>query len=568
MNETAYERVIRLLREQGCKVVERGGNRASATCPHHEDHNPSMGVTDRGDRVLIACMAGCDTRDIVADLGITLADLFNEPPTYDRPVRYVYDNGRVAKRWYRDGKKAFAQDNADRPSVLYHAGRLADTPDHRHVFLVEGEEDVHTLEANGIVATTAPQGADSFHKVDVTPLSGRLVVCVVDRPTKPGDVSGDKWAAQVQAKLDGVVKAFRFVQAARGKDATDHFAAGLNEGDFEPYLPPLADTEPESKRVARLRSVTYRRSELAKVRPSGWLVRGVLTRASLTLLAGKFGTYKSFVSIALAASVATGRPFLGHEVDEVGPVIYIAAEGLSGVRGRFEAWEAAHNNGIAIPDDRLIIVGTAVNLGKAEDVDYLRDLCGQSAAVMTVWDTLHRCSPGVDENSSQETGQVVETLASLREEFDCAQTVNHHTGHSGTRARGSSALEDDFDNTWVIKLGGDGEDRSADNQRTMEHRKVKDGELSPPVPLGLTSVGESAYVDRTVPPAPRSWLVTKAYAARLDEAGAPRNLGRDKVTALLKELGVVDRLDHNTASAIATLRKSKDYVPSTLSADV
>jgi hypothetical protein len=254
MNETAYARVIRALREHG-KRIDEGWRRdqVTAQCPAHDDNNPSLGVSDRGDRALIVCRSnGCDNRDIVAALDLTMADLFNEPPTYNKPIRYVYDDGRIVKRSYKpDGKKTLPQENTEGTPTLYHASRLADVPEGRYVYLVEGEEDVHTLEANGIIATTAPMGAGNFDLVDVSPLVGKLVVCVVDR-----DKKGDTWATLVDGKLSGVAKAYRFVRAKVGNDTSDHFAAGLNEADFEPYEPPTVsgDTvQPERSRRVDLK---------------------------------------------------------------------------------------------------------------------------------------------------------------------------------------------------------------------------------------------------------------------------------------------------------------------------
>lgn len=341
-----------------------------------------------------------------------------------------------------------------------------------------------------------------------------------------------------------------------------------NYFDGHAAVVPADVPERRATRLARLASHTHQRSELNRMPKPSWLVDGVMTRASLTLLSGKFGTYKSFVAVALAASVGTGVPFLGHPVSEQGPVIYIAAEGASGMGPRFGAWETAHTAGIMIPDDRLSVIGTAVQILNPADMHALRVLCRHVCPRLIVWDTLHRCAPGVDENSSQESGRVVEALANLREEFECTQLVCHHTGHSGTRARGSSSWEDDFDNSWVIKLAGEGEDRSPANQRTMEHRKVKDGELSKKIDIGLTPASDSAYVDRQTVQAPRSWLVVQAYAARLDEAGVPLTHGRVRVIAALKELGV-QHIDNNVANSVSVLRRGSDYIPSTKpSADV
>lgn len=328
---------------------------------------------------------------------------------------------------------------------------------------------------------------------------------------------------------------------------------------------PDADAEERARRIARIKAITYRRSELNLIPPPGWLVEGVMTRASLTLLAGKFGTYKSFVSVALAASVATGASFLGHPVVEPGPVVYIAAEGASGVKARFESWEDAHNGGAPIRDDMLVVIGGAVKLLNGDDMAGLDELCKEIQPRMIVWDTLHRCAPGLDEDKSREAGLAIDVLSSLRENYNCTQLVDHHTGHSGQRSRGSSAWEDDFDNSWVIKLAGDGEDRSPHNQRTMEHRKVKDGELSGKIPIGLVPVLDSAYVDRmeVQPPADevRGWLIVKAYASQLDLAGVPVTYGRIRVVSALKTLGV-EVHDNNLAADIAALRKSPDYIPS------
>jgi len=287
----------------------------------------------------------------------------------------------------------------------------------------------------------------------------------------------------------------------------------------------------DGARAARIRALTYRRSQLDTIPPPRYLVESVLNDNALALLAGKFGTYKSFVSVALACSVATGRPWLDHDIPEPGPVVYIAAEGASGLRARIEAWESVYNRGAKVPDERLIVVGGVVNLRHGGDMDAVSELCNEVTPKMVVWDTLHRCAPGVEENSNTEMGAVINALDRVRERHRCTQLVNHHTGHSGARGRGASAIEDDFDNSWVIKLGGDNEDRSAKNPRTLEHRKIKDGELSDPIPIRLAIAGESATVELGEK---AKWLAeekVKEIAAACDAAGIPASYGRDRLAA-------------------------------------
>lgn len=50
-----------------------------AKCPAHDDKSPSLSVRETEDgRVLIHCHAGCGASDVLAAIGLTLADLFPE----------------------------------------------------------------------------------------------------------------------------------------------------------------------------------------------------------------------------------------------------------------------------------------------------------------------------------------------------------------------------------------------------------------------------------------------------------------------------------------------------------
>lgn len=231
---TAYERLVDALDNHGSGVRHRGTAQASAQCPAHEDRDPSLSIRGIAGQVLVYCHAGCDTADVVAALGLSMGDLFDE----QGGALYRYESGRTVKRWYEydqgTARKKFAQFGDLARCELYHLDQLRAAGD-GGVFLVEGEKDVHAIEAAGGVATTAPQGASNFGKVDVAPLAGRHVTAVVDR-----DAAGAAWAATVAAKLAGVAARVRFVQARAGKDAADHIAAGFGVDDFEVIQPPAS----------------------------------------------------------------------------------------------------------------------------------------------------------------------------------------------------------------------------------------------------------------------------------------------------------------------------------------
>jgi hypothetical protein len=57
--------------------ARRGGKGWTAKCPHHEDRSASLSIAEGTDgRALLHCFAGCGTIDIVADLGLSVVDLF------------------------------------------------------------------------------------------------------------------------------------------------------------------------------------------------------------------------------------------------------------------------------------------------------------------------------------------------------------------------------------------------------------------------------------------------------------------------------------------------------------
>ncbi|QRM20668.1 DNA primase [Dechloromonas sp. TW-R-39-2] len=61
------------------KVRRTGPGKWQACCPSHEDRGPSLSIAEGDDgRVLVHCFAGCSVHEIVAAVGMDIADLF--PP--------------------------------------------------------------------------------------------------------------------------------------------------------------------------------------------------------------------------------------------------------------------------------------------------------------------------------------------------------------------------------------------------------------------------------------------------------------------------------------------------------
>jgi len=232
---TAYERILDALHEHGSTVRTNNGTSAMVRCPSHADASPSLSLRRIEGSLLLHCHAGCDTDDVLAALGLGVRDLYDNPAG----ARYDYTDqvGTVLRTVHRTPDKRFRQSVRDKSSVpLYRLPEVVKAiGDDQVVYLVEGEKDVHSLEALGIVATTGAQGASNWHLVDSTPLHGGDIRVVVDR-----DAAGDTWAQAVSESLSGMVMSLEFLQAKAGKDAADHVAAGYGVEDFQPYEPTTA----------------------------------------------------------------------------------------------------------------------------------------------------------------------------------------------------------------------------------------------------------------------------------------------------------------------------------------
>lgn len=268
MTGGAFERLLDALHRHGSKVVRREhGRQAMAQCPapDHDDRNPSLSVTSTSTRVLVYCHAGCDDVAVLDALGLAVRDLYDEPRGRDlAQYRYTDLDGLVLRTVHRQagtkpGTKTFRQypapgtpDIGEVPAPLYRLPQVAKavaagTP----VYLVEGEEDVHALEALGAVATTAPAGGSNFHLADVSVLTGASVVAVPDQ-----DATGRKWLSLVRDALDGVVASMEVRLAAQGKDACDHLAAGYGLDDLQPLADDPAADDADVEALAQHRATT------------------------------------------------------------------------------------------------------------------------------------------------------------------------------------------------------------------------------------------------------------------------------------------------------------------------
>jgi hypothetical protein len=188
--------------------------------------------------------------------------------------------------------------------------------------------------------------------------------------------------------------------------------------------------------------------ELADPEP---LIDNVIDQGTCALLYGHRGTYKSFIALDWALSVATGRPWQGRPTEQR-RVLYVAAEGAFGFKGRTDAWEIGWRRQVS--DDEFLILPKPVNLTDPGEVAELGALIAWGGYGLVVLDTMARCTVGAEENSAKDIGQVVDQMYRLLNLTPDGRGVVlgvHHTGKDGNRLRGSSAYEAGVDSLYSVK---------------------------------------------------------------------------------------------------------------------
>jgi hypothetical protein len=205
-----------------------------------------------------------------------------------------------------------------------------------------------------------------------------------------------------------------------------------------------------------------------------YLVDELLPEGALAELVGDSESLKSFFAIHLGLAIASRRAdFFGLPIIKHGPVIYIAAEGGGAFQYRVRAWATANRVDLHAVPFRTIPV--PVNLRDETFQTVLRQLVADLQPVLIVVDTLHRCTPGAEENSSGDIGDVVRFAQQLQYDYRTAVLFLHHPPKSDPkgRGRGSGALYYAADTEILAAVRGD---ENADGTKVVDFtvRKQKD----------------------------------------------------------------------------------------------
>ncbi|WP_371614767.1 AAA family ATPase [Streptomyces sp. NBC_00454] len=360
-------------------------------------------------------------------------------------------------------------------------------------------------------------------------------------PDYPPD--DDMWAGE-----SGAPTSLRAV----GSTSEEHFEARLKALEAE-----LLDSE-----------------ALDSIEPLDPIIADLLFRDTLTRVYGASGTFKSFMTLDFAGCVGTGTPWHGQQVNP-GPVIYLVAEGMKGIRKRVRAWEQHYGR-------RMFGVKFLPRPVQAMDPEWLVlvELCRRMRPALVVIDTQARVTVGIEENSNTEMGRVVDRMEQLRGASEACVLLVHHAGHDSDRGRGATAVKGALQTELGVERKGKG---LCDTTITLKTGKQKDDEELGDVVFGLHQVALNGEFKEDGSPVTSIVLVpldpvsvpqartghdgrVAEIAAVLDAKGFPTNWGRDRLRQACSSLGI--QAENKLLADVIKHRKERVEATENLSANL
>lgn len=244
----------------------------------------------------------------------------------------------------------------------------------------------------------------------------------------------------------------------------------------------VAEKAAAQERLDRLRGALVDTDGLDNIPEPQPLVPGVIYRDSTAWLYGEPGCGKSFVAIDMAGCIGSGETWQGYGPAQQGSVIYLVAEGVTGIKQRVRAWEASMNRRMT----NVHFLPIAVQASNAAEWGAFVALAQEMRPALVVVDTQARVTVGMEENSNTEMGRFVERVEELRRASGACILTIHHTGRNGEHMRGAIAI--DGAATTTIKVNKD------EDIVNIECTKQKDAPEFDAFRLRLVAFNESAVL--------------------------------------------------------------------------
>ncbi|WP_347264908.1 AAA family ATPase [Nitrobacter sp.] len=242
--------------------------------------------------------------------------------------------------------------------------------------------------------------------------------------------------------------------------------------------------------------------------PRSWLAKDLIPETGSGLLAGQWGTAKTFTALDLSAAIMTGTPFAGRPIVRKGGVLFVAAEGASEIPIRLQGVvdhklaplkmsEGAAGNPIDADLDRLPFAWIEECPSLKEGFDRLVT-ASQSAAshireqfnlplALIIVDTLNAAANFKDGNDAAEGQFIMNRLNELSRKTGAFVIAVDHFGKAvETGTRGTSAKEAAAD--MVLALLAERDTAGTISNTRMAVRKLRGGSTGAETPFDLQVV--------------------------------------------------------------------------------
>jgi hypothetical protein len=287
------------------------------------------------------------------------------------------------------------------------------------------------------------------------------------------------------------------------------------EQEFDPVTGEILPAAPD--RALKILNL----DEIDQLAPPTYVIDGLITEHGFTLVYGAPASFKSFLALDWLLCMAYGRSWCGRPVMPRS-VLYIAGEGVGGIKKRVAAWRTEHDLlGHQAP---FYMLQHGINFTNRSDIEALKDAVASLAIPVQyiAVDTVARAMVGADEKDATDMGVFIEACDGLRKHFGCGLTAVHHTGKDKELgARGSSALPAAVDTEIFV-------DRTPETMRmVMKVKKQKDDEEGADVSF------EAAKIDLPTTGLKASSSLVLRTAS---EAATAATLSKSQVNDMLREV--------------------------------
>ena len=475
------------------------GDYGTAPAPGHgkADRGLSIKDSDDGADILVNSFNGADwqaVKDDLRDRGI-LPPLSRDAPRSRETGHYEYvdGDGTVLYRTVRVEKPGGKEFIAQRPDgrggwiagikgverVPYRLPNLLAAPLDSVVFVAEGERKADTLAAWGFTATAVAFGANGGWKDAFGPYFRGRTVAILPDNDEPGRDFAEKVRASV-ASHGG--KAF-FVELPglpEKGDVVDWKAAGGTAEELK-RLTAAAQIAPNKPETPKNALPLEWCEDIGPLLVGLWLIKQFLPAEGLALIYGHSGSGKTFLALDIAMHVALGWEWCGRKVKQ-GAVVYVGAEGQTGLRNRIAAFKQHHG----IDEAPIALIPCPIDLqapdadtGRLIDaIETVQDRYGRAALIIV--DTISKTFGSGKENTD-DMATYVANLQRVQSEFrTCVLAVHHRPlASDSTEPRGHGSLKAGVDSVVLVEAGV---------TKKASLTKLKDGEIGQPILFNIRPV--------------------------------------------------------------------------------